>query len=128
MLNENGGWACGTGGGPIFKYGIPTGISRSTDHTTPAENFILMQNYPNPFNSTTTLKFEIFENSRINLTIYTISGKKIVKLLDETRPPGNYSLSWDGTNQNGTPVSSGIYLTVLKSQHSQQTIKMLHIR
>lgn len=127
MIREDLGWATGAGFGTIFKYGIPLGIQPYLNQKV-SQEFYLYQNYPNPFNSTTQITFKLFKPDFVNLTIYNIQGERVIKLISETRPEGNYTITWNGTDQNYQLVSSGIYLASIHTQNSQQTIKMLYLK
>jgi hypothetical protein len=72
--------------------------------------YALNQNYPNPFNPITTIGFEIPENSFAKLTVYDVSGKLIKTLVNEEKEAGYYSVVWDGKDEVGNPVESGIYI------------------
>ncbi|MDZ7375881.1 MAG: T9SS type A sorting domain-containing protein, partial [candidate division KSB1 bacterium] len=88
----------------------------------------LSQNYPNPFNPTTTIAYRIGKKGAVELSIYNVLGQKIKTLVDEVKPAGNYQVSWDGTNQLGQLVSSGIYFYSLKSGEFIKTNKMVLLR
>ncbi|HPG41940.1 MAG TPA: FlgD immunoglobulin-like domain containing protein [bacterium] len=86
--------------------------------------FSLQQNYPNPFNPTTTIQYELPVASRVELAIYNINGELIKLLTNELHEAGRYTAIWDGTNQDNTPVSSGIYFYQLDTQ-KEKFIKKL---
>ncbi len=88
-------------------------------------SFFLKQNYPNPFNPATTIEFGLPEANRVELTIYSIDGRKITTLLAGVRAAGAHRISWDGTNAFGNRVASGVYLYQLKAGDRQVTRKML---
>ncbi len=95
--------------------------------------FGLSQNYPNPFNPSTTINFQIPELDRVQdisttLKIYDIRGRLIRTLLDEKRSPGYYSEFWDGMNDNGDKVSTGIYFYGLKTESYVSSRKMIIIK
>ena len=90
--------------------------------------FSLMQNYPNPFNPSTTIGFDVPEYSSIELTIYDILGNKIRTLADQNYNAGHYDLNWDGLNNNGEKVSSGIYIYQLKYIDGILSNKMILLR
>ncbi|KAB2907490.1 MAG: T9SS type A sorting domain-containing protein [Ignavibacteriales bacterium] len=94
------------------------------DNTTPAE-FKLLQNYPNPFNPSTVIRFSLPEATDMSLTIYDISGKKVVELVNSMHQPGNYSYTWNGKNEYGRTVASGVYLCTIKAGNNVQTVKMI---
>ena len=71
--------------------------------------FSLAQNFPNPFNPTTTIKYDLAKDVDVKLTIYNILGQEIATLVQSKQTRGYYSLIWDGKNNNGEMVGSGIY-------------------
>lgn len=72
-------------------------------------NFKLEQNYPNPFNPATTIKFTIPKETRVQIAVFNITGKLIKILIDGTPPAGEHITVWDGTDEDGSRVSSGVY-------------------
>jgi hypothetical protein len=92
------------------------------------EEFALAQNYPNPFNSSTTFKFQIPETRRINITIYSITGQKIKSLSNKTRSPGYYEVRWNGTNEFGQKVSSGLYLARMRAGNFAKNILLTYAK
>ncbi len=93
-----------------------------------ARVFELHKNYPNPFNPETTIHFQLFESHTVRLVIYDLKGQLVQVLTDQFYQPGNYKVSWDGTNERGEPVPSGLYFYRLSSQGSGQTRKMILLR
>ena len=71
--------------------------------------FELKMNYPNPFNPSTTIPIELPEESFVEVAIYNILGEKITVLSKGVKSPGYHNILWNGKNQFGKPVSSGIY-------------------
>ena len=91
--------------------------------------FKLKQPFPNPFNSTTTIQFNLGENSIMispsAIQIYDLKGN-VVKILPFSHSiSGNYSIKWDGMNESGKPVSSGVYFCKLKNEKSIETLKLV---
>jgi len=78
--------------------------------------YSLSQNYPKPFNSNTAIKFQLPADSRVNLKVYNILGKEVCTLLNEKRRSGYHYIQWDGRDNQGNMVSSGIYLYQLSIQ------------
>lgn len=70
---------------------------------------MLYQNYPNPFNPATVIRFQLSVTGPIELSIYNISGQLVQELESGSRLPGTHEIVWDGTNDAGLPVGSGIY-------------------
>ena len=92
-------------------------------------SFILNQNFPNPFNSSTEIRFKLTKSAKISLTVYDITGKVAQILVNNQHYyPGEYRLFWNGKNQIGKEVSSGIYLYELKGKNFKDVKKMLYIR
>ncbi len=92
------------------------------------KDFRLYQNYPNPFNPTTWIAFDIPSASRTELEIFNVLGARIKTLLNEMKTPGSYSTLWDGTDENGNHVSSGLYFYRLTSSAFSQTRKAMLLR
>jgi flagellar hook assembly protein FlgD len=85
----------------------------------------LLQNYPNPFNSSTTIIFRMPKERRVQLDILSVLGQKVRTLVDEWLTPGSYSIAWDGTDNTGRSVASGVYFYRLVSEgHPIQTRKL----
>jgi hypothetical protein len=86
---------------------------------------ILISNYPNPFNPCTTLSFALSCDMLCKLEIYNIRGQVVKTLMDEQLSAGNQSIVWNGTDENGSSVSSGVYFYKLSTPKQTQTSKML---
>ncbi len=98
-------------------------------------NFQSLTNYPNPFNPsgagrspTTTIDFSIQNDSNINLSIFNIKGQKIKTLINCYLEKGNHSIIWDGSDNFGNSISSGVYLYKLKTKNHQITNRMLLLK
>jgi hypothetical protein len=112
-----------------FIMDTETGIS---DHPSTGEllptSFSMSQNYPNPFNPSTTISFDIPGNvgskNHLNLSIYDIRGRLVRTLLSSALEPGHYKVTWNGKDENGESVSSGIYLYILKAGEKTYIRKM----
>jgi len=79
---------------------------------------------PNPCNPQTTIKFTIPVPTPVKLAIYDIRGKLVRTIIDETRPAGIYSVTWNGCDENGAAVASGVYFARLESHQGTKTQKM----
>ena len=71
--------------------------------------FDLRQNYPNPFNPTTVIEYALPKPSEVEIKIYNILGQKVRNLVDEPQEPGYKTICWDGKDDCGNEVSSGVY-------------------
>ena len=92
------------------------------------DEFALHQNYPNPFNPITTLRYDLPENSYVNVTVYDMLGRKVKTLINQTQDAGYKSVIWDGTNDYGKPVSAGIYLYQIQTGGYTSTKKMVLLK
>lgn len=115
--------------GEFGKYQVfyNESIQNGADVSIPKE-FSLYPNFPNPFNPTTTIRYDLAENSKIQLTIYNILGQQIRTLVNQALPAGRYQAVWDGRNDAGSQVSSGIYIFRLKTEKFVKANKMLLIK
>jgi len=91
-------------------------------------NFALRQNYPNPFNPTTSIRFELPQECNLQLVIYNLRGQAIRTLVEGKKKAGYYEISWDGRDQSGKQVASGVYLVRLQAGSFVQVIKMSLIK
>jgi hypothetical protein len=92
--------------------------------STPVD-FALVQNFPNPFNPETTIKYNLAEGANVNLRIYNVVGQVVRTLVAESQSAGRYSVRWNGTDDRGAPVSSGIYFYQLSAGTQFQDVKKL---
>ncbi|MBN1561271.1 hypothetical protein JW998_13545, partial [candidate division KSB1 bacterium] len=90
--------------------------------------FNLAQNYPNPFNPSTMIEFTLARKTTVHLDIHNLLGLKIKTLLSETREAGRYSISWDATADDGSPVGAGIYYCSMQADDVHQVRKMLYMK
>lgn len=88
----------------------------------------LEQNRPNPFNPSTLIRYHVSEAGRVDLRVYDTAGRLIKILFSGVRAPAIYEISWDGTNNLGESVASGIYFCRLESVNRAQTVKMLLLK
>ncbi len=91
-------------------------------------NYFLKQNFPNPFNPTTNIKYNLPEHGFVNITIYDILGNVINQLVNEVQNSGSKSVQWNAKNNQGQPVSAGVYLYSLEAGDFRQTKKMILLK
>jgi serine protease AprX len=89
------------------------------------EGFSLSQNFPNPFNPVTTIRYGLPEASTISLKIYDVMGREIRTLVAGRQDASSYTLQWDGTDNAGSPVSSGVYIYRLTSDRGFSTARSM---
>ena len=91
-------------------------------------DFALSQNYPNPFNPTTRIEFTLAKSDLVSLEVYDLLGRKVRTLVSEYLSPGYKSVTWDGKNDEGGQVASGVYLYRMRAGELSQTKKMLLLK
>ncbi|MFQ5604848.1 MAG: T9SS type A sorting domain-containing protein, partial [bacterium] len=115
----------------VISHRVPdyaTAVPRDGTRDVLPTEFSLGQNYPNPFNPETTIRFQLPEARHVVLKIFNTLGQEIRKLADRQYTAGYHSIRWDGNNENGNPVSSGVYLYQLQAGDFTQVKKMTLLR
>ncbi|MCB0266773.1 MAG: choice-of-anchor D domain-containing protein, partial [Calditrichaeota bacterium] len=92
------------------------------------ETFELRQNYPNPFNPTTTIQFGLPVDAMVSLNIYNARGQLVKALANGTMPAGVHQIAWNGTDEGGTLVASGMYFYMLQSGDFRETRRMILLK
>lgn len=92
------------------------------------KTFAVSQNYPNPFNPQTVIKYDLPKPGHVNITIYNILGREVRALVDEEQEAGYKSVGWDGKDDLGKDVASGIYFYRIKAGDFSMTKKMVLLR
>jgi len=90
--------------------------------------FALSQNYPNPFNPETKIRFQLPEDVHVTLSIYNMLGQKVCMLVDKQMSTGFHTIKWDGRNNFGTAVASGVYLYAIQAGKYYEKKKMVLMR
>lgn len=103
-------------------------VEISTGDVVRPSGFALFQNFPNPFNPVTTIRYEVPHRSMVTLTIFDVTGRAVTILQNSIQTAGTYSVDWNGLNENGMPMSSGIYLARMHTGDFSQTIKMVYLQ
>jgi photosystem II stability/assembly factor-like uncharacterized protein len=88
----------------------------ATGEDTPTPHVAKLSAYPNPFNPITTIRYTTAAPGPVNITIYDVRGRRIRNLVNERKPAGQYVLEWDGRDQAGSTVASGVYFIRLESE------------
>ena len=88
----------------------------------------LSQNFPNPFNPITNIRYSIPKNSIVSLAIYDILGRQIIQIIDKEISAGMHNVQWDGKNNSGEYVSTGIYYYKLETDKFVKTRKMVLLK
>ena len=90
--------------------------------------FYLAQNVPNPFNTLTVLQYEIPRKTRTTLRIYSVNGQMIKTLVDAEILPGSHTVIWNGTNDLGSEIGSGIYFCILNADTFRMVRKLILVK
>jgi ligand-binding sensor domain-containing protein len=121
-------WFATRGGVSVLQDTTTSSVELIEDFATNEKQFNLFHNYPNPFNAITTIRYELNKEDKIVLTIHNLTGKEVITLVNKQQPAGLHQVVWNGTNNNGKEVSSGIYIAVLTLGKFKKSIKLTLIR
>ena len=99
-----------------------------TDGSALPQQLTLLQNYPNPFNPSTTIRYQLPRNEKVVLKIYNLLGQLVRTLVNEAQNSGEKSVIWNGRNDLGHSVSSGIYFFRLQAGREIETRSMLLLK
>jgi subtilisin family serine protease len=116
-------WTCYTGN--YSRNGFIDGTVSNEDNLTPVVETELLGAFPNPFNPTTVINFNLKNAAKVSLDIYNQKGQKVHTLVDGNLPAGSHSYVWDGVDNKGNQVASGMYLYRMKSGKYSNTKKMI---
>lgn len=117
----------------VYDFAVPTAVG---SERVPVTRAALEQNYPNPFNPTTTIVFYVPESAagaatparRVRLVVYDVTGARVRTIVDRNLTPGRYTMDWDGTNDRGQHVGSGVYFYRLEQGRFNATRKMVLLK
>ena len=112
--------------GQIYKF-VQTD-SAVDDGDLKPNKFSLYQNYPNPFNPVTRINYDLPIQGNVTITIHDILGRHIKTLVNQDQPAGHRSVIWNATNDQGNPVSAGVYLYKIQAGEFVQTRKMVLLK
>lgn len=115
----------GLSGSSITNFAVKQPTSVATDESSVPVDFALHPNYPNPFNPETWISYDVPEPTSVKLVIYNRLGQKVRTLVDDTKPAGRYQIRWNGCDDNGQRVTSGVYFYQLESSKYNATRKMI---
>ena len=125
----------------IYQVGrltVTGGVRRDIDLTSPTavteeytevpRDLRLEQNFPNPFNPATTIRYRLPEAGGVSLEVYNLVGQRAAILVDEHQPAGSHTLIWDGRDDSGRPVASGVYVYRLRAGDAVETRKLVLLK
>ena len=105
---------------------VPTAVAEEEEAR--PQGFSLDPNYPNPFNPSTLIRFSLPKPGEAGLSIYNLLGQRVATLVSGQREAGTYTLQWDGRDEQGRDLASGIYFYRLHAGTQVETRKMLLLR
>ena len=103
-------------------------LSGIGDLETLPTTYAIAQNYPNPFNPTTTIKYQLPQVSDVKLVIYNVLGQRVRTLVNNRMETGYHSVVWDGLNEQGSSVASGVYIYHFQAGDFQKTMKLMLLK
>jgi len=109
----------------IFVSGFGEALTGIDNLSGLPKTFQVQQNYPNPFNPTTTIYYELPRHSKVRLIIYNLLGQKVRTLIDSNIEAGRHQVNWDGLNDSGFRVASGIYVYRFEATDYSKVMKMI---
>ena len=107
---------------------LSRGVNSSTQGVTGVPALELTPNHPNPFNPRTSIRYVLPSPGPVRISVYDIKGRLVKILVDEPRPSGSHLVQWNGLNQSGSAVASGIYIFRLESQGQVRTRKAVLLK
>ena len=116
-------------GVPEFVVPITVAVLTGADDETFPLEYALHANYPNPFNPTTVIAYDLPEGRRVSLRVYSVSGRTVRTLADGVvQGPGRMEVTWDGSDDDGRPVASGVYFYRLEADGDALCRKMIMLK
>ena len=110
---------------PVFSQSIEKTSAGTQPEICPVNITGLGSNYPNPFNPETTISYSLKENTDVIIEVFNLKGQKVRTLVNENKNLGKHTVLWNGTDNNGESVSSGIYYYRMKTINLEETRKMI---
>ena len=111
----------------VIKY-VQTPTSVNEGGFKVPTKFSLSQNYPNPFNPTTAISYQLSADSRVRLSVFDLLGREVAVLVNEEKPAGTYSATWDPSTSSGQVLSSSVYFYRLQAGTFVQSKKLILMR
>ncbi|MGB6647354.1 MAG: FlgD immunoglobulin-like domain containing protein, partial [Bacteroidota bacterium] len=110
------------------SVGLPIIADVKVVDTQVPNEYALNQNYPNPFNPTTNISFSLPQQEHVKIEIYNVLGDLVKTLADQVFAPGTIAITWDGMDDNGTMVASGMYIYRLRAGSFSAAKKMAMLK
>lgn len=110
---------------PMLIINYVTGVEGKPEGFITSEDIEIEHNYPNPFYRTTEIKYQLNKKGEVRLVVYDLQGKIVKLLVNGQQQPGQYRIAWNGKNEKGNYVSSGVYFCRLICGLQSMTMKMI---
>ncbi|MBC7187777.1 MAG: T9SS type A sorting domain-containing protein [Calditrichaeota bacterium] len=117
-------YAASDGSGVLVYHRTKSRVHRERNEEVPTA-YYLAQNFPNPFNASTLLRFGLPKQSSVLMEVFSVTGELVCTLVNERRGPGHYTVLWNGRDQQGARVASGVYLCRLRAGEFVDVKKMM---
>lgn len=121
------GWFFKTGGS-VTEYRAPQPAATAADEDAPNAAALVLTAHPNPFRPRTTLRFAVPRPGHVRLSIFDVAGRLVRTLVNESRPAGQHSVSWEGRDEAGRSVASGVYLYRMEAGDFVATQRIVRLR
>lgn len=95
------------------------------ENGTVLKQFELKQNYPNPFNPSTTIDYQVPEYTNVTITVYSVLGKEVRRLVNDYKEAGTYQVEWNGRDNEGSRISSGVYFYQMTTVNFKAVKKLM---
>ncbi|UCH83817.1 MAG: T9SS type A sorting domain-containing protein, partial [Candidatus Latescibacterota bacterium] len=112
--------------GDVINFTDVARLTAASDHI--PQQSALHQNFPNPFNPATTIAYDLAAPETVKLTVFNVNGQRVRELISKTQPAGRYSAVWDGRDERGQRVASGVYFYRLEAGAYSRTLKMVLLK
>jgi flagellar hook assembly protein FlgD len=113
---------------PESSISVTVTVAAGKSETLLPHAFSLSQNYPNPFNPETVIKYALPEDCHVELTIHNILGQKVMTLVNESQSAGYRMVHWNGRDDKGNEIASGLYFYKIETPKYSETKKMILLR
>jgi hypothetical protein len=117
----------GTGSGiELVQIANGTNVALNENAGSRIHDFKLLANYPNPFNASTTISYQLADAAQVDLSVYTITGRRIRSLVAAQQPAGEYRAIWDGRDESRNAVATGAYIYQLRATQNKKPFATSH--
>lgn len=114
--------------GPVSATAGVTDVNNHATHQQTPDDYQLGDAYPNPFNGNTLIQFKITKPGMVKIEVYNLMGQKIRTLLSERKEAGDYTAHWNGKNESGKTVGSGIYLYKMTIDNFKSSKRIVYLK